>query len=357
MTKSIAAGKTRAWVEVDLDALVRNARRVADLMRRPLLPMVKADGYGLGADAVVRALEPLDPWGYGVATVEEGADLRRAGILRPIVVFTPLYPQVVHGCLLWGLRPSIGEGGMLDAWLEAGGGPFHLAVDTGMSRGGVQWHDTAAWDRLGSRLDALPAFEGMYTHFHSAGEDAEACRIQWERFQAVVARLPRRPPLLHAANSAADPGFALDLARPGLALYGGQAGIPGIETVARFQARVVAVRRLRAGDSVSYGATWRAAGPTTIATVAAGYADGVHRSLSNRGRVELRGVACPIAGRVTMDLTMCDAGDLDVRVGDVATFFGGQVSLEEQAALAGTIGYELLTALGPRLPRLYRRTG
>jgi len=319
--------------------------------------MVKADGYGLGADAVVRALEPLEPWGYGVATVEEGADLRRAGIVRPIVVFTPLYPQVVHGCLLWGLRPSIGEASMLEAWVDAGGGPFHLAVDTGMSRGGVQWHDTAAWDRLGPRLATLPSFEGMYTHFHSAGEDREACRIQWERFQAVVAALPRRPPLLHAANSAADPAFALDLARPGLALYGGQVGIPGVETVVRFQARVVAVRRLRAGDSVSYGATWRAGEPTTIATVAAGYADGVHRSLSNRGQVELRGVTCPIAGRVTMDLTMCDAGDLDVRVGDVATLFGGQVSLEAQAAHAGTIGYELLTALGARLPRLYRRTG
>jgi alanine racemase len=126
--------------------------------------------------------------------------------------------------------------------------------------------------------------------------------------------------------------------------------------VARFQARVVSVRRLRPGDTVSYGATWLADHDTTIATLAAGYADGIHRSLSNRGKVELRGAVCPIVGRVTMDLTMVSVGDGDVAVGDTATLFGGMVSLDEQADLAGTISYELLTALGPRLPRLYRRT-
>ena len=148
----------------------------------------------------------------------------------------------------------------------------------------------------------------------------------------------------------------MDLVRPGIQLYGGR--VPGVEgePVARLQARVVSVRRVRPGDTVSYGATWRAERATTIATLAIGYADGVHRSLSGVGRVELRDAVCPIAGRVTMDLTMVDAGDLPVTVGDVATLFGGLVTLEEQAALAGTIPYELLTALGPRLPRLYRRT-
>jgi len=344
-------------VDVDLDALVRNARRFRELMGRPLLPMVKADAYGLGAEAVVHALEGLQPWGYGVATVEEGATLRRAGIARPIVLMTPLYPQILPGCLVWALRPSIGDAAMLDLWIEAGGGPFHLAVDTGMSRGGLPWHDLATWERLVPRLASLAGFEGMYTHFHSAGENPAASLEQYDRLQGVVTRLKRRPELLHAANSAADPAHALDLARPGIYLYGGQVAFPPPEPVARFQARVAAVRRVRAGDSVSYGATWRAASDTTIATIAAGYADGLHRSLSSRGRVEVRGVACPIAGRVAMDLTMVDVGDHDVQVGDVATLFGGIVSVEEQAALAGTISYELLTALGPRLPRHYRRTG
>ena len=357
MTKSIAAGRTRAWVEVDLDALVRNARRFVEFMGRPLLPMVKANAYGLGAEAVAGALEAVAPWGYGVATVEEGAVLRRAGITRPIAMLTPLYPQVLLGCITWGLRPSIGDPAMLEAWVEAGGGPFHLEVDTGLSRGGVPWHDTAAWESLRPRLNGLATFEGMYTHFQSAGVDPAACRIQGDRFQAIVASLPQRPPLLHAACSDAEPAYALDLARPGIHLYGGDVDGLAAEPVVRLEARVVAVRRVRPGDTVSYGATWRAERETTIATLAIGYADGLHRALSNRGRIELGGVVMPIAGIVAMDLTMVAAGDLPVRVGDVATIFGGQVSLEEQAGLAGTISYELLTALGPRLPRHYRRTG
>lgn len=357
MTKSIAAGRTRAWVDIDLDALQRNARRFQAHMQRPLLPMVKADGYGLGAEAVAHALEPLSPWGYGVATVEEAATLRRAGIGRPILLFTPLYPQILHACLTWGVRPSIGDPAMLALWLESGGGAFHLAVDTGMGRSGVPWHDAQAWETLHPLLAKQPAFEGIYSHLHSAGEDAEASAVQLARLQAVVDGLPQRPEYLHLANSAADPAMALDLVRPGIHLYGGQ--VPGVEgePVVKLQARVVAVRRVRPGDTVSYGATWQADRATAIATLALGYADGLHRALSGVGKVELRDAICPIAGRVTMDLTMVDAGDLPVQVGDVATLFGGRVSLETQAELAGTIPYELLTALGPRLPRLYRRTG
>lgn len=356
MTKSIAAGRTRAWVEVDLDALVRNARRFAGFMGRPLLPMVKADGYGLGAEAVTQALEPLDPWGYGVATVEEGAVLRRAGITRPIAVLTPLFPQILHGCITWDLRPSIGDSGMLEAWVAAGGGPFHLEVDTGLSRGGVPWHDDAAWRRLRALVDGLATFEGIYTHFHSAGVDPLASHAQWERFQRVVAELPARPRLVHAACSDAERQYALDLVRPGIHLYGLPVEGLTADPVVRLEARVVAVRRLRAGDTVSYGATWRAERATTIATLGIGYADGLPRALSNRGRVELGGVVVPVAGIVAMDLTMVDAGELPVQVGDVATIFGGQVSVQEQAELAGTIPYELLTGLGTRLPRHYRRT-
>lgn len=356
MTKSIAAGQTRAWVDVDLDALARNAQRFQARMGRPLMPMVKADGYGLGAVAVAQALEPLDPWGYGVATVEEGATLRQAGISRPILVFTPLYPDILTASQAWELRPSIGTPGMLEEWLRAGGDAFHLAVDTGMARSGILWNDEAAWARVATLVDGRREFEGMYTHLHSAGEDPVASRLQFSRFQEVVARLPVRPPLLHAANSASEPGLALDLVRPGIYLYGGQ--VPGLdgEPVVRVQARVVSVRRLRAGDTVSYGATWQAGRDTWVATIAAGYADGIHRTLSNRGRVEIRNTVFPIVGRVTMDLTMVDVGDQVVEVGDPATVFGGLVSLEEQAGLAGTISYELLTALGPRLPRLYRRS-
>lgn len=356
MTKSIAAGRTRAWVEVELDALARNARRFSDAMGVPLLPMVKADAYGLGAQAVVSVLEPLEPWGYGIATVEEGASLRRQGIDRPLLLLTPLYPQILHGCMTWGIRPAIGNAAMLDAWLAAGGGPFHLAVDTGMSRAGVSWHDAAAWEELIPLLDATPVFEGAFTHFHSADTDPESSRVQLLRFHEVVARFARRPSLLHAANSAALPEFALDLARPGIYLYGGTTGHAVPEPVVRVEARVVAVRRVRPGDTVSYGATWRATHPTTIATVALGYADGVPLALARGGCFELRGQQCPVAGTINMDLTMIDAGELNVVPGDIATFIGGTIPLEQQAVAAGTTIYQLLTALGPRLPRHYRRT-
>lgn len=356
MTKSIAAGRSRAWVEVDLDALVRNARRYQEALGAPLLPMVKADAYGLGAEAVSRALEPLEPWGYGLATVEEAAALRRAGISRPLLLCTPLYPQVIHACLTWSVRPSIGSVEILEAWLDAGGGPFHLAVDTGMSRSGVTWHDEQAWQRLGDRLAGVAGFEGAYTHFHSADTDPATCRVQMDRFRECLARLPVRPALVHAASSASPLEFGLDLARPGIFLYGGP--VPGLtpDPVVRVEARIVSTRRVRAGDTVSYGATWAASRPTTIATVAMGYADGLPLALSNGGSLEVRGQECPIAGRVTMDLTMVDAGDLDVTVGDIAVVVGGRLDLARQAAAGGTTTYQFLTALGARLPRHYRRT-
>jgi alanine racemase len=147
------------------------------------------------------------------------------------------------------------------------------------------------------------------------------------------------------------------MVRPGIFLYGGEAGGEPPRPVAALRARVVAVRRVGPGDSVSYGATWQAARPTTIATLAIGYADGVHRTLSGRGVAEICDTVRPVAGRVTMDMTMLDVGDLPVAPGDVATLFGGRVSLDTQATAGRTIGYELLTALGPRIPRIYREGG
>lgn len=164
---------------------------------------------------------------------------------------------------------------------------------------------------------------------------------------------------MHAANSAAGAAglaYAADLTRPGIHLYGGRvAGLDAVPAVSVY-ARVVTIRRLPAGATVSYGATWRAPSPTTVATLAIGYGDGIPRRLSNNGAVELLGQRLPIVGKVTMDHLMVDAGDLPVAVGDVATVIGGLISIDEQATLAGTISYELLTGLGPRLPRRYLRS-
>ena len=349
----------RAWVDIDLAALVANARAVAAASGARLLPMVKANGYGLGAVPAARALEAVDPWGFGVATAEEGAELRAAGCRRPILVATPLVPAGAESLFAADLRPSIGDLEALRSWRARTDRPFHLEIDTGMSRAGLRWDDRAALSAAALELRDAPGWEGVYTHFHSAEADAATVRCQWDRFQASLAALPRRPALVHAANSAAALAgrtYAADLVRPGIFLYGGEAGSVEPRPVAALRARVVAIRRVGRGDTVSYGATWQAERATTVATVGVGYADGMHRAAQVAGRpprmVEHRGALAPVIGRVTMDMTMI-AVDGPVEVGDVVTVFGGRVSLDEQARAAGTISYELLTSLGSRLPRRY----
>lgn len=349
----------RAWVDVDLDALIRNARSYQARVAVPILPMVKADGYGLGAVAVARALAGTGAWGFGVATVEEARALHLSGVVSPIVVFTPLVPWQIELHEAVAARPVIGDLDGLRAWLATGRGPFHVEIDTGMRRAGLPWNDLAMLAEARNLLADADGWEGVFTHFHSGGSDHAATSGQWQRLHQAIEALGRRPKLVHAANSGAGAfgsAFAGDLARPGIHLYGGH--LEGLDAVpvAAFRARVVAVRRINAGDSVSYDATWRAPNATTIATLSVGYADGVPRRLSNVGAVELLGQRLRIVGRVTMDNLMVDAGELPVAIADVATIFGGLVSLDEQAALAGTISYELLTALGTRIPRRYPRT-
>jgi alanine racemase len=353
----------RAWVDVDLDALVANARTLAQTCCTRLLPMVKANGYGLGATRVALALEALDPWGYGVATIEEGVALRDSGVSRPILVVSPLTAESLESTLGLGFRPTVGDAAMLRAWIARTDAPFHLEIDTGMSRGGVRWSDAAGIAEISRVLAAAPGWEGIFTHFHSADTDEGSIAAQWRRFQETLSRLPSRPTVVHAANSAAalcGRTYAADLIRPGIFLYGGEARStgPSPRPVAALRARIVAVRAIAAGESVSYAAAWAADRPTTIATLAIGYADGVPRA-TERGptwptrRVEIRGRVVPLVGRVTMDMCMAAVDDGQVAVGDVATLFGGLVTLDQQAASAGTISYELLTALGPRLPRRY----
>jgi alanine racemase len=352
---------TRAWVDVDLAALVANARTVAAVSGSRLLPMVKANGYGLGAVEIARALDQVDPWGFGVATAAEGAALRAAGITRPILMLTPLLPQWIDRCLELDLRPSIGDLQALERWIANSGRPFHIEIDTGMSRAGVRWDDRASLNGLVTLLRDAVGWEGAFTHFAAAESNAAATHRQWERFLEVLRTLPRRPPLVHAANSAASlqgSVFAGDIVRPGIFLYGGSVGSMEPKPVAQLHARVVSVRSIQAGDSVGYGATWIADSPVSVATISLGYADGLPRGAPPEGaeparrKLELNGRVVPLVGRVTMDMCMVAVGD-EVSPGDIATVFGGMISLDQQAADAGTISYELLTRLGPRVTRRY----
>ncbi|MGH7630859.1 MAG: alanine racemase [Gemmatimonadales bacterium] len=356
MTIPSPCATARAWVDVDLAAVAANAAVLARISGGRLLPMVKANGYGLGAVPVVRALEPLDPWGYGVATIEEAAELRGAGIGRPIVLFTPLLADWIDRCFEHDVRPSIGDLESLRAWIARGERPFHLEIDTGMARSGFRPDDPALAEAA-ELLRSAPGWEGAFTHFHSPESDAAATETQWSCFQAVLARLPRRPALVHVANSAAAVGgrrYTADLVRPGIFLYGGGSSGVAPRPAAALRARVVALRRLAPGDTVSYGGTWRGERPVTIATVAVGYADGFPRAAGRPRTLELGGRVVDVAGRVAMDMTMVVVEDGQaVSCGDIATIFGGLVSLDEQARAAGTTAYELLTSLSPRVPRRY----
>lgn len=358
---SLHGRPARAWVEVDLPAIVDNARTVARVAGARLLPVVKADAYGVGAVAVSKALEPLDPWGYGVATVVEGAELRAAGITRPILVFTPAYPAVFDAFDQFRLTPALGDARSIVAWTARGERAFHLEVDTGMGRSGVRWDEVG---EVGEAVDT-PYFEGCYTQFHSADRDDDTAQRQLERFLQAVQKLPRRPALLHVANSAAalrDRRFALDIVRPGVFLYGGVPGdwAPLPKPVVSVRARVVSVRRVATGDSVSYGATWTAPHDTVVATLGIGYADGIPRRLAGDGNAQviLQGRRCPVIGVVTMDMLMVEIGTLVVDVGEVATLIGEaggeRITLHEFAGWGGALQHELLAGLGPRLPRLYQ---
>lgn len=374
------ARDTRAWVDVDLDALRANFRTVAATAkpRRGVVPMVKADGYGLGAERVVQALRPLDPWGFGVAAASEGLALRDAGVEGPIVVFSPLPPGDNEAAAVAGLTATISDVGGLERWAAVAQrhGPldFHLEIDTGMGRCGFDWRRVEQWGaEVASRLSEELRWSGVFTHFHSADEeDASPTEAQWERFQSALVQLPIAGDalLVHVANSAASlrwPSYGLDLVRPGIFMYGVQAtasdGLaPRPEPVASVRSRLILVKQVEAGSSVGYGATHRAAAPALWGTLAIGYGDGFPRALGNRGGALVRGRRVPIIGRISMDLTVVDLTEVpEASVGDVVTLIGrdgdAEIRVEEVAELAGTIGYEILTNLGQRLPRIARNGG
>ncbi|MGH7466446.1 MAG: alanine racemase [Longimicrobiales bacterium] len=372
--------QARAWIEVNASALRANFETIRARVgaRTAILPMVKADGYGLGAAWVVRQLDPFKPWGYGVAAVSEGTALRAAGVRRPIVVFSPLTSQALAEAAHERLSIALSDLASLQRWAglaeQSEFLDFHLEIDTGMGRAGFDWRETGVWS------PAVRAFcsqhlrwTGVYTHFQGADAAERATTAtQWERFHDAIAQLPvsRENLMVHAANSAAAlrwPEFAADAVRPGIFLYGGHPArnrpeVPAPQAVAAVRARVVLVRSVPPGTSVGYGATHAARAPETWATIGIGYGDGLPRSLSNRGQAIVRGNRVKVIGRISMDLTVVDVtGVPGVQAGDEVTFIGRdgdeEITVDDVAAQAETISYEILTGLTPRLPRLERANG
>lgn len=365
----------RAWVELDGAALRRNAHRIsaAATPGTRILPMVKANAYGLGVEGAVATLDHTDPWGYGVATVEEGVELRALGVSIPVLVFTPILPAEVETAIEHRLTlcvSSLAELDTLAAGLgNTGGASFHLEVDTGMGRAGFPCGEAATWGGDVRRIadSAGLCWEGCFTHFHSADhlDGAPSILSQWTAFQGALSVLPieRDTMTVHVANSAAVlrcPTVSADMVRPGIFLFGGNAGdgLPDPEPVASLRARVTLVKDVPAGATAGYGAIHVATVPERWATLAIGYGDGVPVALGNRGFALLRGVRVPVIGRISMDMTVVDiSGVPEVVPGDVATLIGSdgseEIRLGEVAEMADTIDYEILTRLSSRLPRVW----
>jgi len=355
----MSAPLSRARLEIDLGAVQRNATAVARRAGVPLLPMVKADAYGLGVKEIVSALESVQPWGYGIASVEEGQELRDAGVTKPILVFTPLLEHDLKRARAARLTPALGFTHEIEAWRRLGGGPWHFSIDTGMNRAGIPWREV---ERVRSLLESVPP-EGAFTHFHSSELDDGTLELQENRFRQALSSLPSRPRLLHAANSGAiarQGRSAWDLVRPGIFLYGvgsGRTAAIQPEPVVHLRAPIVEIRDLQPGDTVSYDATFRVERAARIATVAIGYGDGYPRALSEGGSVLVNGALASVAGRVTMDMTMVDVTTIKCAIGDTVTLIGraGEtvLTVERIADDAGMSPYELLTGLRSRVEHLY----
>ena len=367
-----------AWSEVNLSALVGNFRRLKELVRPArALAVIKADGYGHGAPDVARALEAAGVDILGVALVEEGAEVRRAGVRAPILVLgvprraqLPYFRRYRLTPVVSGMDQLLLWRDWLDAGTAAEAQEIHLQVDTGMTRLGI---DEADLPRALEIVRACPHLElaGLLSHFADADMlESERNPEQERRFaRAVEALTPeeRARATLHLANSAGAlhwPASRHDLVRLGLALYGyDPAGkLAGLEPVMSVRTRTVLVREIQPGTRVSYGGRWTAERPSRIAVLPVGYADGYAWRLTGRAEALVRGRRVPVVGAVSMDMIFVDLTDLaaageEVGVGEEVVLLGrqgeGLITATELAAAAGTIPWELLCLLGLRLPRRY----
>ena len=365
--------RDRAWVEVQADALLRNASALQQVVGpgSQLIPMVKADAYGVGLSQTVRTLEASNPWGFGVATLSEGLELRRLGVAYPILVVSPLPPASTELAVEAGLQLGISNPESLRLVTSAAervgrAADIHIEIDTGIGRAGFNWKDVGSWKRcLDDAIKLGVRGAGSYTQLHSADEDHDTVLEQWTRFQEALRQLDVPDNMLiHIVNSAGAlrlPELAASAIRTGIFLYGGRAGVglPDPEPVVSVRARVVHMRQAHAGDTVGYGATYRAENDERWASLGIGYGDGIPRLLGNRGSILIHGCRAPIIGRISMDVTVVNISEIpNVSLGDIATLIGSdkdeQITIDEIAEQADTIGYEILTGLSPRLPRIWK---
>ncbi len=364
-----------ALLTIDLDALVANYRALqARAPNAECAAVVKADAYGTGADEAVAALSQAGCRTFFVATLEEARQIRPVAAEADLYVLDGLFPDAAPGFADIGARPVLGSLAEIAEWAafcrETGtAGPAAIHIDTGMNRLGLRAADV---DAIGEDATVLAGFRPALVMSHLACADAPdhpMNETQRLAFDALRAKLPAMPACL--ANSAGiflGAPYHYDMVRPGIALYGARAvtGVPNpMVPVVRLAARIVQIREAEAGDTVGYGAARRLSRPTRIATVAAGYADGIFRHLgASDGEsgltAHIDGHAAPILGRVSMDMLTLDVTDVPAglaRRGALVELLGDHVGVDDLADRAGTIGYEVLTSLGRRYQRRYIGAG
>ncbi len=378
----LPSGFRPTWLEIDLDSIVHNIQQFQQLLgpRAEIAAVVKADGYGHGAVEVSRAVVAAGVSYLAVAFLEEGAELRQAGITAPILLLGYTDPAQVPALCRYRLIPSIFDlevarrmsGELVKRDQEL---PVHVKVDTGMGRLGVRPREAVGFIAGVSRLPGLK-LEGVYTHLAAADEEnPEFTENQLQRFSRVIESCRSRginPLLCHAANSAAAsayPESRFNLVRLGISLYGYYPSTVlrvknfiSLRPALSFKSRVVYLKEVPPETAISYGCTYKTVSRSLIATVPVGYGDGYRWNLSNRAWMLIRGQRVPVVGRVCMDHLMLDVTRVEgAKVGDEVVLYGRQgpeeITVEEVAGCLGTINYELLCAISRRVPRLYLRRG
>ncbi|MBE6941920.1 MAG: alanine racemase [Ruminococcaceae bacterium] len=366
------------YVKIDLDAIARNFAAVQEKADVPVMAVIKGDAYGHGAIPIARLLQDKCAF-FGVSSMAEALELRRAGLDKPILILghtpTAAFPEAIREQI----RPTIFRYedalALSDAAVKLGAtAHFHFAADTGMGRIGFAPTEKSA--DLCAKIIQLPGLvaEGLFSHFATADcADLSAAREQEERFAAFDAMLKARGveiPIRHLNNSAGIMNFPskYEMVRAGIVLYGMYPSeevdkkLLPLSPALEWESHVTHVKTLGSGCSIGYGATFVTERPTVVATIPVGYADGYRRNLSNRFYVLIRGQKAPILGRICMDQMMVDVTDIPgVTPGDAVTLVGkngdASITMEEIAAMADSFNYEFGCGISRRVPRFYYQNG
>lgn len=364
------------WIEVDLNAISYNINQIKSLVESKgskLLAVVKDDAYGHGAIEIANLADKIPVYKLGVATVDEAIELREAGISLPILVLGTTLPDHAEEIIKNNITQTVCDLNICKELAEAARklhkkAKVHVKVDTGMGRIGVHYKSAADYVKTIRQFPELE-IEGIFTHFAVADTEEIYTNLQIERFQSTISMIEKNNihiPIKHSANSSAILNFPesyFNMVRPGIAIYGIYPCHNSkiklcLKPALSLKTKVVYLKEVAQGESLSYGRTYITQRTTKVATIAIGYGHGLNRKLSNNGEVIIRGKKAPIIGTICMDQSLCDVTHIrDVSVGDEVIVIGkqgeGEIRVDDLAEKVGTISYEVLCNISKRVPRLY----